>query len=740
MKVALVFPPYKHKIFSENLSVVDEEFCLAPPIMLAYVAAILEKHGHKVLLLDARALNLRKEEALSRLRLFEPDLIGFRAETYHFHDALDWVGYFKQQLNVPVVTGGVNLSLYPRETLDHPEIDYGIIGEAIESLPEFLARLENNDTYSDIKGLVYKDKRGKVIINPASEKYIDFDVYPFPARHLLPNDRYYSFISQLKNFTIMLTSTGCPFRCAFCAIHPNTVYRTRSPKSVVDEIELCYREFGVREIDFFDATFFIDKQRSSEIFRQMKQRGLKIEWSCRSRVDVVDKDILKEASMAGCRQIYYGIESVEHDVLERIKKDIKLEQVKQAIKWTKDNGIRSMGFFMVGNPGETKDSVRRTIEFAKSLDIDFIQVCRTIAKPGTELDKIMIEKTGRDYWRMHIAGDKIKGRLPTPWVSLSQKEIEVLTKEFYLKFYFRPQILLRRLLQLKSLAELLRYFRVGLGMFLQKSELYAHLLTDTTEAEEALEKSRDYLEEAGKKRVAIVIPTYNERENIAAIIDSIIMVLPCADIVVVDDSSPDGTAAIVSDIKKDNSRVHLVNRSGKRGLGLAYPEGFSYVLRNLDSDYVFEMDADFSHNPGYLPLFLYYAQDFDLVTGSRFLKRVTIKNRSLWRNIISKSTKWFANFIIGTRITDVTTGFKCFNRELLRKIDFTKVSSQGYAFQIEVTYNAYRKGARIKEVPILFVERSLGQSKMSAGILLEGIFLTLKLSLRRVLNIFRGKR
>src|SRR3989338_8782939 len=132
MKITLVFPPYRHKIFSENLSTVDEEFCLAPPIILAYVAGILEKHGHKVILIDARALNLSKEETLSRLELFEPDIIGFRAETYHFHDALDWIRYFKQHLKVPVISGGINLLLYPKETLSHPEVDYGIIGEAME--------------------------------------------------------------------------------------------------------------------------------------------------------------------------------------------------------------------------------------------------------------------------------------------------------------------------------------------------------------------------------------------------------------------------------------------------------------------------------------------------------------------------------------------------------------------------------------------------------------------------------
>jgi len=265
MRVALIFPPYTHKIFSENLNTVDECFSLAPPIILAYVAAILEKHDHEVILVDARALNLSKEEALQQIKNFRPDILGFRAETYHFHDALEWISYLKSKLAIPVFAGGVNLTFYPKETIFHDGIDFGIIGEAIETLPNFLAVLENGGDFRQIPGIGYKANDGTVIINPPLEKYVDFDSYPFPARHLLPYEKYYSFISQRKYFTIMLTSTGCPFRCTFCAIP--SVFRMRTPKNVVDEMEICYRDFSIREIDFFDAVLFLNKPRVLEIFR-----------------------------------------------------------------------------------------------------------------------------------------------------------------------------------------------------------------------------------------------------------------------------------------------------------------------------------------------------------------------------------------------------------------------------------------------------------------------------------------
>lgn len=473
MRVALIFPPFRHKIFTENLRTVDEEFCIAPPIILAYVAAILEKHGHNVILIDAKALKLSKEEVLKKLIVFNPDILGFRAETYYFHEALEWIRYLKANLSVPVLAGGINLTFYPREVLSRPEVDYGIIGEAIDSLPCFLSALENGDDYSRLPGVAYKDKDNRIIINPPESKMYDFDSYPYPARHLLPNNKYYSFVSQRKNFTIMLTSTGCPYGCIFCAIPFS--YRTRSPKNVVDEIEACYRDFDIREIDFFDAILFMPRERALEIFRLILRRKLDIEWSARSRVDVVDERVLKEAARAGCRQIYYGIESTDQKILDSVNKMIKPEDVIEAVKLSKKYGIRTMGFFMVGNPGETMESVRRTIIFAKKLDLDFIQVSRTIPKPRTKLDDIMIRLTQRDYWRMHIKGEEIKNRLPTPWTNLNEYEKEVLTKEFYVKFYFRPRIILRRILQLRSWGELLRYVKVATKMILQKSELkYKH--------------------------------------------------------------------------------------------------------------------------------------------------------------------------------------------------------------------------------------------------------------------------
>lgn len=464
MKIALIFPKYTHKDFSENLKTVNEEFCFAPPIILAYVAAILEKYGHEVTLIDVRALNLSKEKLLAKLRAFKPDLLGFRAETYHFHDALEWISYLKSNLNIPVITGGPNLSFYARETIAYKQIDYGIIGEAIESLPRLVDALEHNKDIGDIPGLVYR-KDNEIKIVPPVQKSVDFDTFPFPARHLLPNEEYYSFPSQRKNFTVMVTTKGCLYKCNFCAIN-YLPYSERSVNSVVNEIEECFNRFKIREIDIFDATFFYNRKRDLEICNEIIKRGIKVEWSCRSRVDLVDDELLKVAYTAGCRKIYYGIESGSADILKAINKEVSLRQIENAIALTRKRRIRTLGFFMFGNPGETKETIEESIKFSKKLKLDFVQICKTIAKPGSGLEIFLKEKTSRDYWRDYISGrnGKYQPPFPAPWTNLSNKELFRYLKKGYMNFYFRPSQIIRIILRTKSISELFRYIMVALKM------------------------------------------------------------------------------------------------------------------------------------------------------------------------------------------------------------------------------------------------------------------------------------
>lgn len=228
------------------------------------------------------------------------------------------------------------------------------------------------------------------------------------------------------------------------------------------------------------------------------------------------------------------------------------------------------------------------------------------------------------------------------------------------------------------------------------------------------------------KRILIIIPTYNEMENLPSLLDHILKQNLGTDILIVDDGSPDGTGNWVAEQQPTRPYLHLLRRSGKLGLGSAYVAGFRWAIEK-NYDYVFEMDADFSHRPKYLPKFLEEIEHADIVLGSRYINGVNVVNWPLSRLLLSYFANVYARWILGFGVCDSTSGFKCIRVDALKELDLSKISSDGYSFQIEVTYKMYRQGFRIKEIPIVFVDRSAGVSKMSGQIVSEALFLLLKL-------------
>lgn len=228
-------------------------------------------------------------------------------------------------------------------------------------------------------------------------------------------------------------------------------------------------------------------------------------------------------------------------------------------------------------------------------------------------------------------------------------------------------------------------------------------------------------------RALVIVPTFNERENIERLIATVLAQDPSLDVLVVDDGSPDGTGDIVDRIAASNPRVHATHRAKKLGLGTAYLTGFRWALER-DYAYVFEMDADFSHDPAHLPQFLKAIKDNDLVLGSRYREgRVTVVNWPMTRLLLSYCANIYARVVTGLRLGDATGGFKCFRSEVLAAIPLDEVKSNGYAFQIEMSFRAWRKGFRIAEIPIVFVDRTDGESKMSNRIIREAIWMVWRL-------------
>lgn len=469
MRLALVFNPFKYKIHEENIRIVQKYFGLFPPLSLAWVAAIAEKAGHQVKIIDARTLKLSKEETLAMLKIFKPDILGFMLTTYMFHDTLDWIRYLKKHLKVPVVVGGYNLRVYSVETLSHPEIDFGVIEHAHNTIPQLFKELETGRNFREVEGLVYKEN-GKIIKNPVEKSPVDFDKFPNPARHLLSNELYAEFPTQRKNFTVMVTSLGCPMQCSFCEAG-GTAYCARNPETVAKEMEECYREFNIKEIDIFDYEFTAIRQRVIDICRKIRERNLDIGWACRSRVDHVDEELIDEMKRAGCKRIYFGIESGSQEILDKINKKITLSQIRDAIDMTKSHGIQTLGFFLIGAPGEIRESIKETLQFAKQLDLDYVQFSKCLAKPLTDLWKEVVKKTGRDYWREWILGHEVDRPLPRPWTTLSNDEIDRLTRWTYISYYSRLAYLLKAICKVKSFAELKRKVMAFLDMLFNQEDI-----------------------------------------------------------------------------------------------------------------------------------------------------------------------------------------------------------------------------------------------------------------------------
>jgi dolichol-phosphate mannosyltransferase len=234
-------------------------------------------------------------------------------------------------------------------------------------------------------------------------------------------------------------------------------------------------------------------------------------------------------------------------------------------------------------------------------------------------------------------------------------------------------------------------------------------------------------------KALVIIPTYNEAQNAEKIINEVLQQTEIVEVLIVDDNSPDGTAGIVKKMMETNNRIHIIERERKMGLGTAYVAGFKYAIER-QFDFIFEMDADFSHNPKEIPIMLSKMDECDVLIGSRYVKGVNVVNWPMKRLILSYSANIYTRVITGMPIHDATAGFKCYKRKVLESINIDSLRSNGYAFQIETNFLAYKKGFKLLEMPIVFVDRRVGVSKMNKKIVYEAAFMVWKLKARSIFN------
>lgn len=399
---------------------ISKNFGIYPHLGICYIASYLQKHGIEAEIIDTNVECESTEELLNAVAKSSPDVVGLSCMTFTFLHCLEIARSIKNRLRVPVIFGGPHASIYPEEILTHTEVDFCVVGEGEKTskeLIELLGKKHHKAIYKEeikkIDGLAYKiDSR--IIRNKPRKLQSDIDSFPPPAIDLLnKKDRYYGCNLPIPYIT-MMTSRGCPYRCYFCSKQPwGSSYRFHSAERVVWEIEHLVSELGVKSIDFFDDTFVLNKKRFGGIAAKLAEKNIKIQFGITTRVNNIDKETVRMLKHMGCRTIAYGIESGNQKILDNLNKKTTLAQIKKAFFYAHIEKVNSVGFFLVGNPGEGKKEVRDTVKLIKEVSPDYFIANILIPYPGSGLYSNLIKNgvLSEDCWREVT----LQGRpLPTP--------------------------------------------------------------------------------------------------------------------------------------------------------------------------------------------------------------------------------------------------------------------------------------------------------------------------------------
>ena len=423
--------------------------CL-PNIGVTYLASSLEKAGLRVGIIDANAEQLNDDQVLARLQQDMPGFVGMSSTSVNVNRALKLAGRIKDiEKDCKVVFGGVHATAVPDEVIGNPRVDFIFQGEA----ELHLHRLVKGEDLSSIDNLSYKENN-RIVHNGQTENRQPLDSLPLPAYHLIPVHLYRPSLGNYKRLPGMpiISSRGCPGKCTFCFVGVNGKrIRFRSAENVIREIRLLVERYGMREISFYDDNFTTSGKRVGEICEGILSRGLDITWTCSSRVDLINEKMLKIMRRSGCHQIGFGIESGDEQILATIRKRIKLDKALESIRLTQKCGIQAKINLMFGNPGETVESLQKTLDFALKSKADGFIISIATPYPGTELyrwanENGYLTSTNWDEY------DSAQGVINLPTV-----DRETLRRFYVLahrKLYLQPSYLAKRLWNIRSLEDI----------------------------------------------------------------------------------------------------------------------------------------------------------------------------------------------------------------------------------------------------------------------------------------------
>jgi anaerobic magnesium-protoporphyrin IX monomethyl ester cyclase len=404
---------------------------------LGYLAAVLEKNNYKVDVIDCQVLRLSPEDFRSEISKRKPNIVGFTSSTLTYKSAMKLVKIAKEACpNCITIAGGPHVTFWDDKALQEcPELDIVVRREGENTMLELVQRIEAEKPYQEILGITCR-KDGKILQNPDRPYIEDLDSLPFPARHLWPMEKFREF----EDVLYLTTSRGCVYWCEFCTtvrMHGRK-YRMRSPKNVVDELEELYKTYGISKFTFCDDAFTVDQPRTEELCGEILKRGLKIQWNCGTRVDMITKELLAKMKEAGCITVWFGVESGTQQVLDAMKKGISPELTVKVLGWVRELGLKPVPNVILGFPGETKKSAWKTIKFIEKIapdDLGFYNVATPF--PGTPMYDMVKEKG----WLRVTDFDMYDTTHPifeTPWLSMKDlgKQREGAFHHYYLRWAF----------------------------------------------------------------------------------------------------------------------------------------------------------------------------------------------------------------------------------------------------------------------------------------------------------------
>ena len=466
--ILLVNPPLtKEEFFKRGAKFVG---AVLPPLGIAYIAAMLEKNGHKVKIYDGMVVGGTVNDFVREIN--GVDIVGLTINSHFAYRAKETAKAIKEKdKDILVVGGGAHANTMPLDILKDRYFDISVIGEAENTFCEIAEnfddskKIEDLKTEKSIKGLAYLNNESQVVYTDKRPLLQNLDDIPMPARHLLPMHLYKmtEARSTRQPCHSMMTARGCPFPCTFCFqdIYKVT-YRTHSPERVAEEMELLKNKYGAREVAIWDEHFTLKKGRVMEICKLIKERKIDLPWSCVSRVDGINSEMLKEMKSAGCEFIAYGVESGSERMLKVIKKLETKDSFRKGFKMTKEAGIRIRGYFMLGLYDETLEEMQQTIDFAVELDPDVAGFTLWVPFPGTTDYKRAVEDetySGVPYWEKENVPEFnfLEDPIYVP-KGLTKEQLLKMHKKAYSSFYLRPKYILKRFLEVRHLDDVKRLY------------------------------------------------------------------------------------------------------------------------------------------------------------------------------------------------------------------------------------------------------------------------------------------